>query len=111
MCWAPRSAQPVSAAWPGPSRSWSGAKPNRTPRATRSCTGAARLRTGAGLDPATDVCPLVSREARERVVADIDQAEADGVTILLDGRGDPGPGGCSLAPTILDDVPDGHGRM
>jgi malonate-semialdehyde dehydrogenase (acetylating)/methylmalonate-semialdehyde dehydrogenase len=69
---------------------------------------AAKLRTGAGLDPETDVCPVVSPEARERLVADIDQAEADGVTVVLDGRGDAGPGGCSLAPTILDDVPAGH---
>jgi malonate-semialdehyde dehydrogenase (acetylating)/methylmalonate-semialdehyde dehydrogenase len=69
---------------------------------------AAKLRTGAGADAETDVCPVVSPEARERLVADIDQAEADGVTVVLDGRGDAGPGGCSLAPTILDDVPAGH---
>jgi malonate-semialdehyde dehydrogenase (acetylating)/methylmalonate-semialdehyde dehydrogenase len=69
---------------------------------------AARLRTGAGDDPATDVCPLVSPAARERLLAEIDRAEADGATIVLDGRGDPGPGGCALAPTILDDVPAGH---
>jgi malonate-semialdehyde dehydrogenase (acetylating)/methylmalonate-semialdehyde dehydrogenase len=69
---------------------------------------AARLQTGACDDPATDVCPLVSPAARERVVAEIEQAEADGVTIVLDGRGDCGPGGCSLGPTILDDVPPGH---
>ena len=67
-----------------------------------------RLATGAGQDPATDVCPVVSPAARDRLVADIDAAEADGATVVLDGRGDPGPGGCTLAPTILDDVPAGH---
>jgi malonate-semialdehyde dehydrogenase (acetylating)/methylmalonate-semialdehyde dehydrogenase len=69
---------------------------------------AAALKTGAGLDPETDVCPVVSPAQRERIVRDIDQAEADGATIALDGRGDAGPGGCTLAPTILDDVPAGH---
>jgi malonate-semialdehyde dehydrogenase (acetylating)/methylmalonate-semialdehyde dehydrogenase len=58
--------------------------------------------------PLTDVCPVVSPEARERLVADIDQAEADGARVVLDGRGDAGPAGCSLAPTILDAVPAGH---
>jgi malonate-semialdehyde dehydrogenase (acetylating) / methylmalonate-semialdehyde dehydrogenase len=69
---------------------------------------AAELRTGAGLDPATDVCPVVSPAARERLVSDIAQAEADGATIALDGRGDAGAGGCLLGPTILDHVPAGH---
>ena len=55
-----------------------------------------------------DVPPVVSMAARDRLVQEIAQAEADGVSLLLDGRGDPGPGGCSLDPTILDDVPAGH---
>jgi malonate-semialdehyde dehydrogenase (acetylating)/methylmalonate-semialdehyde dehydrogenase len=71
-------------------------------------SAAARLRTGSGLDPATDVCPVVSPAQRERLVRDIDQAEADGATIVLDGRGDAGPGGCTLAPTIIDDAPHRH---
>jgi malonate-semialdehyde dehydrogenase (acetylating)/methylmalonate-semialdehyde dehydrogenase len=74
----------------------------------RIVAAAAALKTGAGIDPETDVCPVVSPEARERLVADIDQAEADGARVVLDGRGDAGPGGCSLAPTILDAVPAGH---
>ena len=74
----------------------------------RIVEGASRLRTGAGDDPATDVCPVVSPDARERLVAEIEQAESDGVTLALDGRGDGGPGGCVLAPTIFDDVPTGH---
>jgi malonate-semialdehyde dehydrogenase (acetylating)/methylmalonate-semialdehyde dehydrogenase len=69
---------------------------------------ATRLRTGAGLDPATDVCPVVSPAERERLVRDIHEAEADGARIVLDGRGDAGPGGCTLAPTIIDDAPEGH---
>jgi malonate-semialdehyde dehydrogenase (acetylating)/methylmalonate-semialdehyde dehydrogenase len=68
----------------------------------------AKLRTGPGADPQTDVCPLVGPEVRERLVAEIAQAQEDGITVALDGRGDPGPGGASLGPTILDDVPAGH---
>ncbi len=74
----------------------------------RIVEAAAQLRTGAGDDPSTDVCPVVSSAARDRLVADIDAAEADGATVVLDGRGDAGPGGCTLGPTILDDVPAGH---
>jgi malonate-semialdehyde dehydrogenase (acetylating)/methylmalonate-semialdehyde dehydrogenase len=66
------------------------------------------LRTGPGGDPATDVCPVVSADARQRLVAEIDAAQAEGITVVLDGRGDAGPGGANLAPTILDDVPAGH---
>ncbi|WP_445149798.1 CoA-acylating methylmalonate-semialdehyde dehydrogenase [Baekduia sp. Peel2402] len=74
----------------------------------RIVAAASALRVGAGLDPETDVCPVVSPAQRERLVADIGAAEADGARVVLDGRGDAGPGGCSLGPTILDDAPEGH---
>jgi malonate-semialdehyde dehydrogenase (acetylating)/methylmalonate-semialdehyde dehydrogenase len=61
---------------------------------------AAALRVGPGADPATDVCPLVSATARERVAGAIDRAEAEGAELLLDGRGDAGPAGTLLGPTI-----------
>jgi malonate-semialdehyde dehydrogenase (acetylating) / methylmalonate-semialdehyde dehydrogenase len=60
----------------------------------------AELRVGRGDDPATDVCPLVSAAARERVVDAIERAEAEGAELLIDGRGDGGPAGTMLAPTI-----------
>ncbi len=61
---------------------------------------AAELRVGAGADPATDVCPLVSAAARERVAEAIGRADADGAELLLDGRGDAGPAGALLGPSI-----------
>jgi malonate-semialdehyde dehydrogenase (acetylating)/methylmalonate-semialdehyde dehydrogenase len=61
---------------------------------------AAELKVGAGADPATDVCPLVSAAARERVAEAIGRAEADGAELLLDGRGGGGSAGTLLAPTI-----------
>ncbi len=74
----------------------------------RLVEAASKLRTGDGMDPATDVCPVVSAQARERLAGEIAAAEADGIRVVLDGRGDPGPGGAFLGPTILDDVPAGH---
>jgi malonate-semialdehyde dehydrogenase (acetylating)/methylmalonate-semialdehyde dehydrogenase len=74
----------------------------------RIVAAAAKLTTGSGADPQTDVCPVVSPAQRERLVRDIDQAEADGAQVVLDGRGDAGPGGCTLGPTILDGVAEDH---
>jgi malonate-semialdehyde dehydrogenase (acetylating)/methylmalonate-semialdehyde dehydrogenase len=63
---------------------------------------AARLRSGDGADPATDICPLVSADARERVAGEIAKAAQEGAEIVLDGRGDAGPGGARLGATIVD---------
>jgi malonate-semialdehyde dehydrogenase (acetylating) / methylmalonate-semialdehyde dehydrogenase len=61
---------------------------------------ASELNVGDGGDPTTDVCPLVSAAARERVAKAIGRAEADGAELLLDGRGDAGPAGTLLGPSI-----------
>jgi malonate-semialdehyde dehydrogenase (acetylating)/methylmalonate-semialdehyde dehydrogenase len=71
----------------------------------RIVAAAAALRTGDGADPATDICPLVSVAARERVEGEIEQAVADGATLALDGRRGGGAGGAELAATVLDNVP------
>jgi malonate-semialdehyde dehydrogenase (acetylating)/methylmalonate-semialdehyde dehydrogenase len=62
----------------------------------------AALKVGDGADPTTDVCPLVTPAARERVEADVEQALAEGARLVLDGRRDGGPGGAELGPTIID---------
>jgi malonate-semialdehyde dehydrogenase (acetylating)/methylmalonate-semialdehyde dehydrogenase len=61
---------------------------------------ARELRVGPGDDPGTDVCPLVTAAARERVVDAIERAEAEDAELLLDGRGEPGPAETMLGPTI-----------
>ncbi len=61
---------------------------------------AGELKVGAGDDPETDVCPMVSAAERERIVAAIGRAEGAGAELLLDGRGDAGPVGTLLGPTI-----------
>jgi malonate-semialdehyde dehydrogenase (acetylating) / methylmalonate-semialdehyde dehydrogenase len=75
--------------------------PARRAELRRALVAAAgELRVGPGDDPATDVCPLVSAAARERVVDAIERAESGGAELLLDGRGDAGPAGTLLGPTI-----------
>jgi malonate-semialdehyde dehydrogenase (acetylating)/methylmalonate-semialdehyde dehydrogenase len=61
---------------------------------------ASELVVGDGRDPGTDVCPMVSAAAREKVAAAIGSAEQGGAELLLDGRGDAGPAGTVLGPTI-----------
>lgn len=63
---------------------------------------ARQLRTGNGSDPSTDVCPLVTSSARERVEDEIAHAVSEGARLLLDGRMGGGAGGAQLAPTIID---------
>jgi malonate-semialdehyde dehydrogenase (acetylating) / methylmalonate-semialdehyde dehydrogenase len=60
----------------------------------------AELKVGDGADAGTDVCPMVSASARERVVEALERAAASGSEVPLDGRGDAGPAGTLLGPTI-----------
>jgi malonate-semialdehyde dehydrogenase (acetylating) / methylmalonate-semialdehyde dehydrogenase len=63
---------------------------------------AEKLTTGPGADPGTDVCPMVSTEARERAEGAIARAESDGANVLLDGRIGGGEAGAILGPTLVD---------
>jgi malonate-semialdehyde dehydrogenase (acetylating) / methylmalonate-semialdehyde dehydrogenase len=63
---------------------------------------AAALRVGPGDDESTDVSPLVSPAARERLEREIEQAAAEGADVVLDGRRDGGAAGAELGPTIID---------
>ncbi|MBK5220846.1 MAG: CoA-acylating methylmalonate-semialdehyde dehydrogenase [Thermoleophilia bacterium] len=73
----------------------------------RVVEASAALRTGAGADSGTDVCPLVSVAARERVEGEIGKAEGEGATLVLDGRIGGGEAGAQLGPTIIDDARPG----
>jgi malonate-semialdehyde dehydrogenase (acetylating)/methylmalonate-semialdehyde dehydrogenase len=62
------------------------------------------LRLGDGLDESTDVGPVVSQAACDRVRGWIDRGVEEGVTLAVDGR-DAGAGeGAFVGPTIMDDV-------
>ncbi|HST41464.1 MAG TPA: CoA-acylating methylmalonate-semialdehyde dehydrogenase [Conexibacter sp.] len=65
------------------------------------------LTVGDGADSASDVGPVVSCEARDRIVDWVDRAVAEGATVVVDGRGSGErlpAGGAFVGPTILTDV-------
>ncbi len=63
------------------------------------------LTVGPGGEKSTDVCPLVSAGARDRVAGEIERALGEGAEAVLDGRqAAAGEGGANLGPTILDRV-------
>ncbi|MBI4409125.1 MAG: CoA-acylating methylmalonate-semialdehyde dehydrogenase [Gemmatimonadetes bacterium] len=77
------------------------------PLKERVAAAAKSLRLGYGLDPATQMGPVVSRKHRERVVGYIDQGEAEGAKLVVDGRGarvDEYPRGHWVGPTLFDQV-------
>jgi malonate-semialdehyde dehydrogenase (acetylating)/methylmalonate-semialdehyde dehydrogenase len=67
---------------------------------------ASNLIVGPGDDPATNVCPMVSAAARDKVAGAIDRAASDGANLPLDGRRDAGPAGTMLGPTIAVAEPE-----
>jgi malonate-semialdehyde dehydrogenase (acetylating)/methylmalonate-semialdehyde dehydrogenase len=63
------------------------------------------LRVGDGLAEETEVGPLVSCAARDRVREWIDRGESSGAKVAVDGRApEANPDGAFVGPTILDEV-------
>ncbi|MBL7493186.1 CoA-acylating methylmalonate-semialdehyde dehydrogenase [Frankia sp. AgB1.9] len=65
-----------------------------------------KIKVGPGLDPDSEMGPVISREARDRVAGYLETAKTDGATLVIDGRDDPissGPG-FFLAPSLIDNV-------
>ena len=66
------------------------------------------LRVGHGLDPCTQVAPLVHAAHRDRVAQHVERARADGARVLAGGEAPRGPGydeGSYYLPTVLDGLP------
>ncbi len=77
------------------------------PLKERLVEAARGLKVGYGLDPATQMGPVISPAALERITNYIEQGVQDGAKLLLDGRGvsvPEYPGGCFIGPTILDEA-------
>jgi malonate-semialdehyde dehydrogenase (acetylating) / methylmalonate-semialdehyde dehydrogenase len=71
------------------------------------CERAAAIRVGPGRDPASQMGPLVTQEARERVTRLIDSGVAQGCRVAHDGRTTRVKGyerGFFVGPTVLDEV-------
>jgi phenylacetaldehyde dehydrogenase len=61
---------------------------------------AARIRLGPGLDPDTDMGPLVSREQQERVLSYIESGRKEGASVIAGGDA-PAHEGFFVRPTVL----------
>jgi len=67
----------------------------------------AKLRTGPGSDPDSEMGPLVTPEHRDKVVGLIEKGVEEGADLLIDGRGYSPEGfesGFYVAPTLFDKV-------
>lgn len=68
---------------------------------------AEKLKVNAGHVPGTDLGPVISPKAKERILSLVQSGVDEGATLLLDGRGISVPGyeqGNFVGPTILTDV-------
>jgi malonate-semialdehyde dehydrogenase (acetylating)/methylmalonate-semialdehyde dehydrogenase len=64
-----------------------------------------KVKVGDGLEPDSEMGPLVTREHRDKVASYIEKGGAEGATIVTDGRETaPDGGGFFLGVTLLDDV-------
>ncbi len=69
------------------------------------------IRVGPGHDPASEMGPIVTGVHRDRISGYVDAGAADGVRVVVDGRGlavDGHPDGFWFGPTLLDDVQVGQ---
>ena len=65
------------------------------------------VRVGAGTDPDSQMGPVVTAAAKERVLNYIDEGEKAGAEVVVDGRGlrvEEHPDGFFVGPTLLDKV-------
>ncbi len=68
----------------------------------------AKLRVGDGMDPESEMGPLVTREHRDRVVSYLDGAREQGASVLVDGREHPmWNTGFFVGPSVIDHVTTG----
>jgi malonate-semialdehyde dehydrogenase (acetylating)/methylmalonate-semialdehyde dehydrogenase len=63
-----------------------------------------KVKIGDGLDPSSEMGPLVTREHRDRVASYVEHAPAEGATVVIDGREGAAEGGFFLNPSLLDNV-------
>jgi malonate-semialdehyde dehydrogenase (acetylating) / methylmalonate-semialdehyde dehydrogenase len=63
------------------------------------------VKVGDGMDPDSEMGPLVTREHRDRVASYVEQAPEEGATVVVDGReSSPDGDGFWLGVSLIDDV-------
>jgi malonate-semialdehyde dehydrogenase (acetylating)/methylmalonate-semialdehyde dehydrogenase len=65
---------------------------------------AGRLRVGPGMEPDTDMGPVIREERKKELIGYIEQGEEIGAALVADGRGVGPSDGFFLGPTIFDRV-------
>jgi malonate-semialdehyde dehydrogenase (acetylating)/methylmalonate-semialdehyde dehydrogenase len=66
------------------------------------------VKVGDGMDPASEMGPLITAEHRDRVASYVENAPGEGARVVVDGRDVSGNGhGFFLKPSLLDDVRPG----
>ena len=63
-----------------------------------------KVRVGDGMDPSSEMGPLVTREHRDKVASYVENAPGEGATVVVDGREGVPAEGFFLNPSLLDDV-------
>jgi malonate-semialdehyde dehydrogenase (acetylating)/methylmalonate-semialdehyde dehydrogenase len=66
-----------------------------------------KVKVGDGLDPSSEMGPLVTKEHRDKVASYVENATGEGAKVLVDGREGAPEGGFYLKPSLLDDVKPG----
>jgi malonate-semialdehyde dehydrogenase (acetylating) / methylmalonate-semialdehyde dehydrogenase len=66
-----------------------------------------KLKVGDGMDPSSEMGPLITKEARDRVASYVEGATAEGGKVLVDGREGAPADGFFLRPSLIDDVKPG----
>jgi malonate-semialdehyde dehydrogenase (acetylating) / methylmalonate-semialdehyde dehydrogenase len=67
-----------------------------------------KIKVGDGMQPEVEMGPLITREHRDRVASFVENAPAEGATVVVDGRENaPDGDGFFLAPTLIDDTKPG----
>jgi malonate-semialdehyde dehydrogenase (acetylating)/methylmalonate-semialdehyde dehydrogenase len=63
-----------------------------------------KVKVGDGMDPSSEMGPLVTAEHRDKVASYVEGAPGEGATVVVDGREGVPEDGFFLNPTLLDNV-------
>jgi malonate-semialdehyde dehydrogenase (acetylating)/methylmalonate-semialdehyde dehydrogenase len=66
-----------------------------------------KVKVGDGLDPESEMGPLITEAHRDKVASYVANAPGEGATVLVDGREGAPEGGFFLKPSLIDDVKPG----
>jgi malonate-semialdehyde dehydrogenase (acetylating)/methylmalonate-semialdehyde dehydrogenase len=66
-----------------------------------------KVKVGDGMQPDSEMGPLVTKEHRDRVASYVENAPGEGATVVVDGREGAPADGFFLAPSLLDNVTPG----